>query len=67
MPKMKTKSSIKRRFTRTKGGKGKLRRAYACKRHIMRRRNSRMIRQARGTTDVAPADAARVANFAPYL
>jgi len=67
MPKMKTKSSLKMRFSRTKGGKGKLKRGFAAKRHGMTKRNPRMIRNARGTTDVAKADVKRLEAFAPYL
>jgi len=65
MPKMKTKSSAKGRFRLT--AKGKVRRNYAGKRHFMRRRSQRMIRNARGTTIASAADAKIIKrNFLPY-
>ena len=65
MPKMKTKSSAKGRFRLT--AKGKVRRNYAGKRHFMRRRSQRMIRNARGTAIASAADAKIIKrNFLPY-
>ncbi len=65
MPKMKTKSSAKGRFRLT--AKGKVRRNYAGKRHFMRRRSQKMIRNARGTTLASAADAKIIKrNFLPY-
>ncbi len=54
MPKLKSKSSVKKRFSTT--GSGKLRRNFAGKRHFMRRRTKRFLRTTRGTTEVSPAD-----------
>ncbi len=55
MPKLKSKSSVKKRFSTT--GSGKLRRNYAGKRHFMRRRTKRFLRTTRGTAAVSQADA----------
>ena len=64
MPKMKTKSSAKGRFRLT--ATGKVRRNFAGKRHFMRRRPKRMIRNARGTTIAAAPDAKIIKrNFLP--
>ncbi len=64
MPKLKTKSGAKKRFRLT--ATGKVRRNYACKRHMLRRRPQKMIRSARGTTIMCDADAKIVKrNFLP--
>jgi len=64
MPKMKTKSSAKGRFRLT--ATGKVRRNFAGKRHFMRRRPKRMIRNARGTTIASAPDAKIIKrNFLP--
>ena len=47
MPKMKTKSSAKKRF-RVTTASGKVRMNYSCKRHGMRKRPQKMIRNAPG-------------------
>ncbi len=64
MPKLKTKSSAKKRFSFT--GSGKLRRNYAYKNHMLRRRSQKMIRTARGTTVMANVDAKMVKKYIPY-
>ncbi len=64
MPKLKTKSSAKKRFSLT--GSGKLRRNYACTNHMLRRRSQKMKRNARGTTVMANADAKIVKKYMPY-
>lgn len=64
MPKMKTKSSVKRRFSRTGTGKIKLNVAY--KRHILSHKPQKMKRQARGTKLMSAADAKIVRQFMPY-
>jgi large subunit ribosomal protein L35 len=46
MPKLKTHSSVKKRFRVT--ASGALKRSQACKQHLMRRRSNKMIRNARG-------------------
>ena len=50
MPKMKTKSSAKKRF-RVRGS-GSVKRAMAFKRHILTKRTTKNKRQLRGTTGV---------------
>ena len=64
MPKMKTNSSAKKRFSLT--GKGKVKCGQAGKRHGMVKRSNKFIRQARGTTTLHPSDAKTVVrNFMP--
>ena len=46
MPKLKTKSSAKKRFKLT--GTGKVRAAHAFKRHNLRKRSNKVKRNARG-------------------
>ncbi|MFI3242316.1 MAG: 50S ribosomal protein L35 [Alphaproteobacteria bacterium] len=65
MPKMKTKSSVKKRFSAT--GTGKLKRAYANKRHCLFAKSQKMKRNARGTTIMSDSDAKIVKLFLPYL
>lgn len=65
MPKLKTKSGVKKRFKLT--GTGKVRRAQAGKRHGMIKRTNKQIRQNRGTTLVSEADTPRfIKIFMPY-
>jgi large subunit ribosomal protein L35 len=65
MPKLKTKSGVKKRFTLT--ASGKVKRGQAGKRHGMIKRTNKQIRNKRGTTIMADADTARVVkNFMPY-
>ncbi len=54
MPKMKTKSSCKKRFKVTATGRVKT--AQAGKRHGMIKRTNKFIRNARGTTTLCAAD-----------
>jgi len=63
MPKLKNKSSAKKRFSFT--GTGKLRRQYAGKRHGMIKRTQKFIRNTRGKTDVAPVDAKTIRRHFP--
>jgi large subunit ribosomal protein L35 len=65
MPKMKTKSSVKKRFSVT--GTGKLKRNFANKRHCLFCKTQKMKRQARGTTLVDTSDVKIVKQFLPYL
>lgn len=65
MPKMKTKSSVAKRFSAT--GTGKLKRNYAHKRHCLFAKSQKMKRNARGTTLVSEADVKIVKQFLPYL
>lgn len=64
MPKMKTKSSCKKRFTFT--GTGKVRRNPAGKRHNLRKRTAKFIRQARGPETMKEVDARIVRGWMPY-
>ena len=64
MPKLKTKSSVKKRFKIT--AKGKVVTAYSGKRHGMIKRTPKQIRQKRGTDTMEPADAKIVKKWAPY-
>lgn len=64
MPKMKTKSSAKKRFKLTASGKVKVQQAG--KKHGMIKRSSKFIRNARGTTVLSDPDARIVKKFMPY-
>jgi len=64
MPKMKTKSSVKKRFKVT--ATGKVKSAQAGKRHGMIKRSNKFIRDARGTMVLNDADAKIVKQFMPY-
>ena len=64
MPKMKTKSSAKKRLKITASGRVKS--AQAGKRHGMIKRSRKFIRNARGTTIMSKADEAIVKSFMPY-
>jgi large subunit ribosomal protein L35 len=64
MPKMKTKSSAKKRFKVT--GTGKVVAAQAGKRHGMIKRTNKFIRNARGTTTLSDQDAKIVKTYMPY-
>ena len=65
MPKLKTKSAVKKRFGVT--GTGKLKRNFAYKRHCLFCKTQKMKRQARGTTLLAESDVKIVKQFLPYL
>ena len=65
MPKLKTKSAAKKRFSAT--GTGKLKRNFAKKRHCLFCKAQKMKRQARGTTLVSDVDVQIVKQFMPYL
>ena len=64
MPKMKTKSSCKKRFKVTASGRVKS--AQAGKRHGMIKRSRKFIRQARGTTVMSTPDEKLVKSMMPY-
>ncbi|MBH0236256.1 50S ribosomal protein L35 [Methylobrevis albus] len=64
MPKMKTKSGVKKRFKLTASGKVKS--AQAGKRHGMIKRSAKFVRNARGTTVLSDQDAIIVKKFLPY-
>ncbi len=64
MPKMKTKSGVKKRFSLTANGKVKC--GQAGKRHGMVKRTREFIRSARGTTTLCEPDARIIRKFMPY-
>ena len=64
MPKMKTKSSCKKRFKVT--ARGRVKSAQAGKRHGMIKRTTKFIRQARGTTVMSAPDEKIVKSMMPY-
>lgn len=65
MPKLKTKSGVKKRFSLT--ATGKVKRGQTGKRHGMIKRTNKQIRNLRGTTIVSESDARRIVKiFAPY-
>lgn len=64
MPKLKTKSGAKKRFTRT--ASGKIKATQAGKRHGMVKRSNRHIREQRGTTILCDADEKIVKKYMPY-
>ena len=65
VPKLKTKSSAKKRFNFTASGRVIAQPAF--KRHNLRKRSQKMKRQARGSTLVADVDVKIVKQFLPYL
>lgn len=64
MPKMKTKSSCKKRFKVTASGLVKA--GQAGKRHGMIKRTNKFLRNARGTTVLSPQDAGILMPMMPY-
>jgi large subunit ribosomal protein L35 len=64
MPKLKTKSGAKKRFRLTATGRVRMNHAY--KRHGMRKRPQKMIRNARGSRIMSDSDARIIKrNFLP--
>ncbi|WP_133488947.1 50S ribosomal protein L35 [Aliiroseovarius marinus] len=64
MPKMKTKSSAKKRFKVS--ATGKVRAGQAGKRHGMIKRTNKFLRNARGNTTLSAPDAKIVKGYMPY-
>ena len=64
MPKMKTKSSAKKRFVVRAGGS--IKRSCAFKRHILTKKTTKTKRQLRGTTEVHATNKASVRAMMPY-
>ncbi len=64
MPKLKTKSSCKKRFKVT--ASGRIKSAQAGKRHGMIKRTNKFIRNARGTTTLSKPDEKIVKPMMPY-
>ncbi len=64
MPKMKTKSSCKKRFKVT--ASGRIKAGQAGKRHGMIKRSNKFLRNARGTTLLSKADEKIIKPMMPY-
>ena len=64
MPKLKTKSSAKKRFKIT--ARGKVIMSQSGKRHGMIKRSNRQIRNQRGTTVMSKQDGKIVKSYMPY-
>jgi large subunit ribosomal protein L35 len=64
MPKMKTKSSCKKRFKIS--ASGRVIATQAGKQHGMIKRSNKFLRNARGTTTLCKADAGIVKSMMPY-
>ena len=64
MPRLKTKSSAKKRFKIT--ARGKVIMAQAGKRHGMIKRSNSQIRKQRGTTIMSKPDSKIVKSYMPY-
>ena len=64
MPKLKTKSSAKKRFKFTASGKIKM--PQSGKRHGMIKRTNSQIRKLRGTTTMSKQDGKIVKSYMPY-
>jgi len=64
MPKMKTKSGVKKRFSLT--ASGKVRANQSGKQHMMIKRTNKQLRNQRGTTTLCSQDAKIIKKFMPY-
>lgn len=64
MPKLKTKSGVKKRFKLT--ATGKIKHGQVGKRHGMIKRTPKQIRQNRGTAVISDASARTIKKWAPY-
>ena len=64
MPKLKTKSGVKKRFKFT--ASGKVKHGVAGKRHRLISHNSKYLRTNRGTSVLSDSDVAHVRLWAPY-
>ncbi len=64
MPKMKTHSGAKKRFTYTGGGQ--VRRSHAYHQHNFRQKSKRQNRLLRKATLLGPTDESRVRHMLPY-
>jgi large subunit ribosomal protein L35 len=65
MPKLKTKSGAKKRFSRT--ATGKVRRNWGHKRHLLINKSKQGKRLRRGTTTLEQGDAKLVLTYMPYM
>ena len=64
MPKMKTKSSAKKRFRVT--ASGKIKHGQAGKRHGMIKRSNEQVRELRGTRVMSASETQRIKRWMPY-
>ena len=64
MPKLKTRSAAKKRFSFT--GSGKIKRNYAFKKHNLRKRSQSMKRKTRGTTILRKSNFQTIRDYLPY-
>ena len=64
MPKMKSNSGAKKRFSITK--KGKVKRASAYCRHILEHKSPKQKRRLRGTTIASEAEVSKIKRVLPY-
>ena len=64
MPKMKSKSSAKKRFT-VRAGRT-IKRGQAFKRHILTKKATKNKRHLRGSTEVAKSDVKSIRSMLPY-
>lgn len=64
MPKLKTKSSVKKRFSLT--ASGRVRSSQANKQHNMRKRSKRQLRMQRGTVVLCAVEEKRIYQYIPY-
>lgn len=64
MPKMKSNSGAKKRFSVTKNGKVKCGKAY--KSHLLEKKSPKQKRGLRGTTVASDAEVAKVKRMLPY-
>jgi len=64
MPKMKSKSSAKKRFTVLAGGS--IKRGQAFKRHILTKKTTKNKRHLRGSAEVAKSDVKSIRSMLPY-
>jgi len=64
MPKMKTRSSAKKRFKKIR--KGLIKRAKAYHRHLLTKKTAKRKDQLRQATYVHPSDVSRISKMLPY-
>lgn len=65
MPKMKTKSSAKKRLSLTKSGKVKRQKAYSS--HILTKKDQKKKRNLRSATVLSNADKGEIIRLMPYV
>jgi len=64
MPKLKTKSSLKKRFSRTSSGKIKFK--PSGKKHGMSKRSNKFVRNKRRSSIMSPSDTSLIDHMLPY-